>query len=54
MFTAVVSVGASTTIAAMIGNHLTNTAAARIDAIRFDVNQLHRQIDRMTLPEVAQ
>lgn len=53
VLTSIVSVGASTTIAAMMGGFLSNTTDARIDAIRFDVNQLHRQIDRVIAPEAV-
>lgn len=46
VFTAVLSVGASTTISAMMTSFLANTTDARVDAIRFDVNAMQRQIDR--------
>ena len=54
VLTSIVSVGASTTIAAMMGSFLSNTTDARIDAIRFDVNQLSRQIDRVIAPEAGE
>jgi transcriptional regulatory protein LevR len=54
VLTSIVSVGASTTIAAMMGSSLSNSTDARIDAIRFDVNQLNRQIDRVIAPEAGE
>ena len=47
VFTAVLSVGASTTISAMMTSFLANTTDARVDAIRFDVNAMQRQINQI-------
>jgi outer membrane murein-binding lipoprotein Lpp len=45
--TSVVSVGASATISVLLLNYIGYVTQARIDAIRFDVNQLTTQIDRL-------
>ncbi len=48
-FTSIVSVGASATIAVLMVNYIGHVTQARVDAIRFDVNQMHTQLDRLTL-----
>lgn len=54
VFTAVLSVAASTTISAMMANFLAESTDARVDAIRFDVNVMQRQIKRIHQLEAAE
>lgn len=49
VFTSIVSVGASATIAMLMVSYIGKVTRARVDAIRFDVNLMHTQIDRLLL-----